>query len=332
MTITQSPSVQNAALAADILASIGVPARESFTVQTPDNAFESGRVVSFDALQFAGNAPVESLSDHAVRCPDPGRTPADGIRRFIAPDVCSDKHGFVEYALYNYADKPRAAGADFPTLRHPSYQLVTQRIVNRGLAVEVDEDAEPLEGDWPQGKVAFLRGALDRARLRRTVRLFVAGAVNVHKTWSTPPSNPDMDIIDELDAQTLRASRVLYGPGAWAVRAHCSGDDASMRKSPEELAGEFAVEEVRVIRAEDAADTAGIPCRAGRQVLLFCAADHLGRNDFSNLKTFTAPAKTGERYAAYLRRIGGKRWRVAVECYETVAITSTVGLGVVTVD
>ena len=62
-----------------------------------------------------------------------------------------------------------------------------------------------------------------------------------------------------------------------------------------------------------------------------CAADNLGRNDFSNLKTFTAPTKTGQRYAAYVRQIGDKRWRIAVECYETVAITSTVGLEVITV-
>ena len=69
----------------------------------------------------------------------------------------------------------------------------------------------------------------------------------------------------------------------------------------------------------------------GSQVLMCCAGDNLGRNDFSNLKTFTAPTKTGQRYAAYVRQVGDKRWRIAVECYETVAITSTVGLEVVTV-
>ena len=65
--------------------------------------------------------------------------------------------------------------------------------------------------------------------------------------------------------------------------------------------------------------------------MMFVAADNLGRNDFSNLKTFTAPTKTGQRYAVYVRQIGDKRWRIAVECYETVAITSVIGLEVVTI-
>ena len=70
---------------------------------------------------------------------------------------------------------------------------------------------------------------------------------------------------------------------------------------------------------------------ANGQVLFFCAADRLSRHDFSNLKTFTAPTKTGGRYAAYVQRVAGKRWRIGVECYETVAITSVVGLEVMTV-
>ena len=66
-------------------------------------------------------------------------------------------------------------------------------------------------------------------------------------------------------------------------------------------------------------------------MLLFCAADRLTRNDFSNLKTFTAPAENGGRYAAYVCRAGDRRWRIGVECHETVAITSTVGLEVISV-
>ena len=91
------------------------------------------------------------------------------------------------------------------------------------------------------------------------------------------------------------------------------------------------MEEVQVVRAKYASGAATTASVVGSQVLLFCAADQLSRNDFSNLKTFTAPTKTGQRYAAYVRQVGDKRWRIAVECYETVAITSTVGLEVITV-
>ena len=353
MTLTQQPAAPNAvrqsALAANILASMGVPARESFAVHAPDDAFEHGRVVAFNASQFTGNAPVEFLSHYAVRYQEAatGQGGLDDIRRFIAPDVNSNTSQFVEYALYNYTDSLlaldnanddlRAIGADFPTLRNPPHQLVTQRIANRGIALEVDEDEERLDGDWQQQKVAFLRGVLDRSRLRRTVALFVAGAVNVNRTWDAT-SDPDSDLVEELEAQTLRASRVVYGPGAWTKRRRAlRGQNtpagyASAKMSLEELAGEFAVEEVQVVRAKYATGSASTGNIVGNQVLLFCAGEHLGRNDFSNLKTFTAPTKTGQRYAVYLRQVGDKRWRIALECYETVAITSTVGLEVITVN
>ncbi len=339
------PSVTTQAdLAADILASVGVPAREAFDVQCADDAFTHHRVAAFDPAQFDGGEPHARLSEFAVRWQDPGAAPPDAVRRFIAPDVPANRGQFVEYALYGYTDgllsldnsveESRTLEADFPALRNPPHQLVTQRIANRGLTVEVDEDEGCLGAGWQQAKIAFLRGALDRARLRRTVTLFVAGAVRVSKTWE---ADPDMEVLDELDAQPLRASRIAYGASAWSRRGqvflarHAGGGCAAATLSPENLAGEFAVEQVQVFGTLfDPDATAGSNSRGG-QVLLFCAADRLSRNDFSNLKTFTAPAKTGGRYAAYLCRIDEKRWRIGVECNETVALTSTVGLEVITV-
>ena len=346
MKLTSPPS--RTALAAHILASMGVPARESFTIHQADDAFEHGRVLAFNASQFAGNAPVEFLSNYAVRYQDNNTAQSlDTVRQFIAPDVPSNNSQFVEYALYNFsdgllsldnlADDLRGIGADFPTMRNPPHQLVSQRIANRGLAVEVDEDEERLDADWQQNRVAFLRGVLDRNRLRRTVALFAAGAVNVNKTWSSGTPDPDMDITDELEAQALRSSRIVYGPGAWTKRKRAlrsqntAAGYASADLTLEDLAGDFAVEEVQVVRAKYATGATTTGSIVGSQVLLFCAGDNLGRNDFSNLKTFTAQTKTGQRYAAYVRQVGDKRWRIAVECYETVAITSTVGLEVVTV-
>lgn len=337
------PATTPADLAADILVSMGVPARESFDVRTADDAFAHGRVVAFDAAQFADGVPHVRLSEFAARRQDPGAELPDAVRRLIAPDVPANRGQFVEYALYNYTDgflsldnpveESRALEADFPALRNPPHQLVTQRVANRGLTLEVDEDEGCLGTGWQQAKVAFLCGVIDRARLRRTVALFVAGAVSVGKTWDASV-DPDTDVMAELDAQPLRASRVMYGPLAWSQRARtlrerdADGGTAFATMSPEALAEEFAVEEVQVVRAHSAVSSRR---GAGGQVLLFCAADGLSRNDFSNLKTFTAPAKTGERYAAYVDRVGDKRWRIGVECYETVAITSTVGLEVITV-
>ena len=141
-TLQKTPVAQQAALAANILASMGVPARESFTIHPPDDAFAHGRVLAFNASQFAGNNPSEFLSNYAVRYQDANQQGIDGIRQFIAPDVPSNTSQFVEYALYNFsdgylsldntADDVRAVGADFPTLRSPAHQLVSQRIATAG--------------------------------------------------------------------------------------------------------------------------------------------------------------------------------------------------------
>ena len=313
-----------AALSADILVCMGVPAHERFEVQPADDAFGHHRVVTFDAAQFADSGPHERLSEFAARRSDPGALLPDAIRRFLAPDVPANRGQFVEYALYNYndgllsldnsVDESRALEADFPALRHPPHQLVTQRVANRGLTLEVDEEEGCLGAGWQQAKVAFLRAAIDRARLRRTVALFVAGAVSVGKTWDAS-THPDTDVMEELDAQSLRASRIMYDPRAWAQRGRAlreretDGESASATMSPETLAREFAVEEVQVVRANSAPGLPTAQRPAGGQVLLFCAADALSRNDFSNLKTFTAPAKTGERYAAYVSQ--GRRQALA---------------------
>ena len=338
MTAPPPPAIPHAALTAGILASMGVPAREPFAVHPPDDAFEPGRVVTFDAAQFADGAPDEFLSHRAVSDQAPDPASPDGLRRYLAPDVASNQPGFVEYPLYHYADHPRAAGADFPTLRHPSCQLVTQRIASRGLAVEVDESAERPDADWRPAKVAFLRGVLDRARLRRTVGLFVAGAVNVGKTWSMQPG-PIRTWTSSTSWKRRRCAPRACGtgrtpgPGGRGRGARGTPPPATppRRGRRRTWPASSPWRKCGPSRARELPGPAGQEDAGVGQVLLFCGDDGLGRNDFSNLKTFVSPARTGGRYAVYLRRVGGSRWRLGVECYETVAITSTMGLEVVTV-
>ena len=318
-------------LAASLLGSLGVAACEPFAIATADGGFVHGRVTGFEPGDHPPHGP---LSEHAARGPDPAMAGLDALRRFLAPDVPANGGRFVEYPLYDYvSERPTfgsmdegamALGEDFPALRHPPHRLVTQRVASRGLAVEVDAGREEVGAGWAQAQVTFLRGVIDRERLRRTLALFAAGAVRAERAWDHDDADPDADVRAELDAQPLRASRVVYGPGAWTRRDRALG--ASRPRSPEDLAGELEVDGVQVLRA--AGRSRG---NAGGQVLLFCADEGLGRNDFSNLKTFTAPARGGGRYAAYLQRVGGERWRVGVECHETVAITSLVGMGIISV-
>jgi hypothetical protein len=140
-----------------------------------------------------------------------------------------------------------------------------------------------------------------------------------------------------LDNQSLRASRIVYGPGAWSLRlrAHRSqntaGGFASAEYTPEELSGHLAIEAVKVVRARYGAGSMVTTPIVGQFALMCIAADNLGKDDISNLKTFWAPTKAGGRYATYVRQIGDKRWRIGVECFDLVALTSVVGLEVVNV-
>jgi hypothetical protein len=337
------------ALAVNVMASMGLAPRESVIIHEGDGGtFSNGRVLAYNAGLFEGANPSEFLTNYAVRYTDPHEGSLDSIRQFIAPDVSSGGSQFIQYAVYDFGDAMksldnlgddiRAIGADFNTLRNPTKVLATAKIPNRGLAIEVDEDEERLDADWQQRKVALLRGILDRNRLRRAIALAVAGAVSVSKVWSkTAGVDPDQDIMTELDAQSLRSSRIIYGPGAWSLRMgshrsqNTAGGFASAQMSPEELAGQFAIEAVKVVRARYGTGGTATSAIVGNYALACIAADNLGKDDISNVKTFWAPTKAGGRYATYIRQIGDKRWRIGVECYDLTALTSVVGLEVVNV-
>ena len=260
-----SPAAAQAALVASLLGSLGVAVHESFDIASPDGGFTHGRVTHFDPARDADAASQGAVSAHVARGPAPGQAGPDTLRRFLAPDVPANCGRFVEYPLYDYVgNRPTfgsvdEAAVDFPTLRHPPGRLVTQRVASRGLAVEVDAAQEGVGAGWAPAQVTFLRGVLDRERLRRTLALFVAGAVRAERVWDDD-ADPDADLLAELDAQTLRASRVVYGPGAWARR------DRTLRagrpRSPEDLAGALEVDGVQVVRVmgTPSADTGSQGC------------------------------------------------------------------------
>jgi hypothetical protein len=251
--VSPSPAAGQRMPASSLLAALGVDPIERVQIQQPDDNFTHNRVVAFNASAFAGSNPHEFLSNYAVRYQDPSQSSLNDLANFIAPEVPAQSSQFVEYAIYNFADgylaldnlndDIRGIGADFPTLRNPQHQLVTQRIANRGIAVEVDEDEERLDVDWQQLRVQYLMGILQRTRLRRVVTLFAAGATAVSKTWSSGTPDPDMDVVNELEGQSIRATRIIYGPSAWTTRTRAfraqntAGGFASARDTTEDRGG-----------------------------------------------------------------------------------------------
>lgn len=335
-------------MAVNIMAMLGLSASEAFTTAPADENFSNGRVLAFNASQFAGNNPHEFLSNYAVRFTDPNQDSLRAIRELLAPEVRANNSQFVEYPVYtlgdaflamdNAADTRRAIGADYPTLRNTSKVITTQRMPDIGLAVEVDEEEELLDSDWQQRKVAFLLGVLDRTELRTAIALFVAGASNTAKTWDTTAGkDPDQDVMTILDSTAVRPNTILFGPGAWTKRAlahraqNSAGGFASASMTPEQLAGFYGIADVQVPRHKYATSGTATSNVLGSYVLQFSSMPGMSRDDFSNMKTFVAPAKGGAR-AVYVRQIGDKRWRIAVSTGKRlVALTSTAGAELMTI-
>lgn len=379
------------AIALNILTALGVSAQEEVPIRAADQGFALNSVTEYDrhtflnaplavnvSSVFSGNNPHEYLSQYAVRYVDPNAATLDEFTDLLAPPVMSNNSRFVEYAVYgfidaflsldNTADDIRAIGADFPTLRNTRKDLVTQRLNERGLAVEVDEAEEILPGDtnqWQEQKIAWIIGILGRTRLRRSVAAFVAIATAASKIWdATAGKDPDQDMMDELDNLPIRPTDIIFGTGAWSKRSRShraqvsAGGFASagagglapgrataaainaltaVRDSAEDLAAMYGVNSVRVSRHRKAATASTISDVIGSLVLMFISQATPSRFDYTNLKTFRAPAlgpqgnPIGSR-AVYVRQIGDKRWRIAVSVgSELVAVTSAIGAECITV-
>lgn len=340
---------QQAALAVNIMAMLGLPASEAFAINAHDENFSNGRVLAFNASAFAANNPDEFLTNYAVRYKDPLQDTLGSIRESLAPEVTSNQSSSVTYPVYtfgdaflamdNAGDMIRAIGADYKTMRNTAKIITTQKLNDTGLAVEVDEDEELLDTDWQQRKVAWLLGIIDRTELRTAIALFVAGATNTAKTWDTTAGkDPDQDVMTILDSTTVRPNNVMFGPGAWTKRAlahraqNTAGGFGSAALTPDALAGMYGVGTVQVPRPKYATGANTASNVIGSYALLYSAAPGMSRDDFSNLKTFTAPARNGQKRAVYVRQIGDKRWRIAVSTGKRlVALTSTLGAELITV-
>lgn len=337
------------ALAVNIMASLGLPASEAFTIHQADDNFANGRVLAFNASQFGSNNPNEFLTNYAIRYTDPLQDQLRSVRELLAPEVRSNNSAYVSYAVYGYGDSilaldsaataRRAIGADYPTIRNTAKTITNQSLNDTGLAVEVDEDEEMLDPEWQQRKVAWLLGILDRTELRTAVALFVAGASNTAKTWdATAGKDPDQDMMTIIDSTAIRPNNAICGPGAWTKRAlahraqNTAGGFSSSKMTPQELADFMMLNGVLVPRNKYATGASTGSDVVGSYALLFTSVPGASRDDFTNLKTFVAPAKNGQGRMVLVRQIGDKKWRIAVSTGKRlVALTSAVGAELITI-
>lgn len=321
-------------------------ARLADVPEADGNFVGGGRITGFNASLFDQSNFHEELTGYAVGYKDPNDIEA--TLQFFAPETPSPRK--PEYATFSSAeeflstgldDDLRGIGGDFPTVQFKSDKVV-KKLLNRGLAIELDEDQINDMPGWEQRETARLLRMLRRNSLRRVVALLAAAATNTDKTWSTAAGkNPDGDVSAELilanNTSGIRPNRVGYGDTAFDIRraSHEAQDNAggyaAAARTPEQLAAYLNVDKVHVSRERFAATKTATSVSEilSNKVLMFHATDEASLDDPSNIKRFTGFVSSqngGGKVAVHLRQVGDKRWRLAVEHYELPVITSTLAI------
>ncbi len=238
-------------------------------------------------------------------------------------------------------DDLRAPGGDFKQVEYTSEE-VSARTQNRGLMLIVDADQVRDMPDWEQRYTGMLMTRLMLNKLRRAITLLAAAATNDDKTWSVDAGkDPDQDVLTAIvtghTAAGVRPNRVAYGPTAWAKRvlAHraqnTAGGFASAGLTAEQLAAFLGVDEVLRCEARYSTSASAKAEALANLVLLFNALTGATTEDPSNIKGFWSPCSNGQRVMVHRWDIGAKRMALAVEHYELLKITSTLGVRKVTV-
>lgn len=292
-----------------------------------------GAIAASNESRFTASHLSEPLTAFAVGWTDPA-----GLRDlldFIAPPVpVARRFEFRKAdnaeAFLSETDDIRAIGSSFKRVEYTGTS-VNEKTLNKGLTVRVDHD-EGIGDDWAERYVQMLLQRLLRNEIRRAMAVLDAAATSANKTWADT-QNPDADIREALvaaaDASGIRPNRLLFGEGAWDLRASSfysqttAGAFHAAGLTPEEAARKFFVDGIRVVSAryQNGASKAGI---VGDAVYAYYAQDGVMKDEPSNLKRFVTPADGGP-FRVFLDE-HAKYTDISVEHYSNVVATSTLGV------
>ena len=185
-------------------------------------------------------------------------------------------------------------------------------------------------------------GRMRLNQLRRAINLLSAAAVNTAKTWdSAAGKDPDNDVLTEIvtghTAAGVRPNRVAYGPTAWSKRvlAHRAqnnaGGYASAGLTVDQVAAFLSLEKGLVCQARYATSATAKAEALANLVLAYNALAGATVEDPSNIKRFWSPCDNGQELMVHRWDIGPKKMAVAVELYELMRITSTLGIRKLTI-
>lgn len=298
------------------------------------------QVALANASRFVEANFSQPLTTYAVGWSDPSNLEAE--LEFFAPRVPTTRR--FEYAesinaeefLSETADDLRAIGADFKRVDYNGTKT-NAKTDNRGLTMRVDLDQVADKTGWQEMYTAKLLRRLKRGALRRGLTLLSAAATNTAKTWDTTAGkDPDQDVLlDLVTAQTasgVRPTRVGYGDTAWSKRilAHraqnTAGGFASAGLSESEVAAFLGVDQVMKSTARYQSGAAAKSEILGNLVLMFTAFSGGTPEDPSNIKRFVSPTESGGDVRVYVQQVSAKLVDITVEYYDTIKITSTLGI------
>lgn len=300
------------------------------------------KICELNASRIVQGSFSEPLTTYATGWRDHGDIIAKELA-FFAPAVqVGRRFEFLEninweaYLSDASADDLRASGSDFRQVEYNSKKTLG-KTENRGLMMMVDLDDVKEEPNWEQTRVARLKQRLMVNKLRRAIALYTAADVNTGKTWdATEGKDPDQDIITEgvtaADIVGQKFNRVGFGDTAWSKRAlshraqNTAGGFASAGMTPQQLAGLLGVDEVLHSNSRYSATTTSKTQVLGQLVLMFLALADANTEDPSNVKDFWSPTDQGVQYAVHSIPWGVKRHIIAVEHYETLTLTSNIGI------
>lgn len=241
----------------------------------------------------------------------------------------------AEQFYSDFYDDVRAPRSDFKQVEYTS-EKINANTVNRGLQIVVDIKEANLNG--AEYYVGMLMQRLKRNKLRRKIALLSAGAYNTAKTWdASAGKDPDSDVSGDLitagDTSGVSPNRAGFGLTAWqkrfvSLRAQTAPAlAASAALNEEQLAGMLGLDKVLRSKARytSAADVRSQA--VANLVLMFTASAGATKDDSSNIKDFWSACESGGgQYAVHQWNIGSKMVGFAVEHYELIKLTSTLGI------
>jgi len=311
-----------------------------------DDGFQkAGQICAANESRFAASHYSWPLTDFSVGWAADLRL--QSLVDFLAPPVpagrrFSFKKGTNAKYFYSETDDVRAVGSAFKRIEYGGTHTESKTL-NKGLTIRVDHDEQMPGFEGITAKLLIHRLLLNE--LRRAIALLAAAASNKNLVWtfeeeSNVIPNPDKDVRDALSAAAnsigFRPNNVAYGETAWNKRADAynsrptKGDARLALLSPPSLAGILAVERCRMIDERYQSSASVKTPVLANIILYFYGTGIMAKDDPSNCKRFVTPFEGGGNFRVYLDE-REKFTDLTVEHYSNIIITTTTGLGKLTI-